>query len=456
MHPRLLRMTKPHLKPPLAGVVFDMDGTLTVPNLDFALMYKRCGVSRSDDLLSAVEAMAPDEAARARDVIDEMEAEGRRTLRLEPGAVELCRWLRAHHLPVALVTRNSALSVDHLHQALCEPAGMPRFEPAISRDDASIPPKPSPTALRAIATHWGLTATSLLMVGDSPSNDIAFGKAAGTHTALVSASGRHVVEDGASSGGADLVVTSLADLPRALWEHFSIDGSPMAGDSLPKVAAPTPLSAASLAAAQGDVDTLAAMDVTMLAQADLPQLDQTCLDSTPSPPRPPQRPHQAMHQADAAAPSARPPPNRALSNTPLIWAADGGHVAAVRLILERLEQLAAAESGGGAPSPVVHAAVNARGFLGATAVSRAARGGHLAALGALCAVRGIDLDVANEKMQTPLHFAAFKRHDEAVRLLLDAGASTRSLDRKGRTPAEDTDVEEIRELILSVQARAGC
>ena len=43
-------------KPPLRGVVFDIDGTLTVPNLDFNEMYSRCGVATTDDILLAVAA----------------------------------------------------------------------------------------------------------------------------------------------------------------------------------------------------------------------------------------------------------------------------------------------------------------------------------------------------------------------------------------------------------------
>jgi len=36
-------------KIPLRGVVFDMDGTLTVPNLDFAEMYRRAGLVMGKD-----------------------------------------------------------------------------------------------------------------------------------------------------------------------------------------------------------------------------------------------------------------------------------------------------------------------------------------------------------------------------------------------------------------------
>ena len=81
-------------RPVLRGVVFDMDGTLTIPNLDFVEMYRRCGVDKSEDILAAIQAMQPSEAAAANAVIAEMEEEGRRTLKLAPGAVECCRWLQ--------------------------------------------------------------------------------------------------------------------------------------------------------------------------------------------------------------------------------------------------------------------------------------------------------------------------------------------------------------------------
>jgi phosphoglycolate phosphatase-like HAD superfamily hydrolase len=395
-------------KPVLRGVVFDMDGTITKPNLDFKLMYERCGVSRENDLLAEIAKMPAEKAAVALEVIDEMEAEGRRTLQLEPGAIELCRWLRAHSLPVALVTRNSAESVEHLHAALCGPAGMPRFDPAVSRDDAGIPPKPDPTAMQHISHRWSLAPDTLLMVGDSPLNDVAFGKAAGAHTALVD-SGRRVIEGAVSSGGADLVVASLAELPRAIWAHFTLPG-PTGEPILTKYGAPTPASAASAAAAAG---------------------------------------HSSLLQGFSAAELAQPDPSSENSseswsgkgNTPLIWAADAGRQGVVEGILGTL--LAAG------PAAAAATAVNARGYLGATAVSRAARRGHSDVLRLLCAVPGIDLDTPNIKMQTPLHFAAFKRHEDAVRVLLEAGANPRALDRKGRTPDQDTDVAAIRDLIAN-------
>ena len=64
-----------------------------------------------------------------------------------------------------------------------------------------------------------------------------------------------------------------------------------------------------------------------------------------------------------------------------------------------------------------------------------------------------DPNICNEKMQYPLHFAAFKKHPEMVQLLLQSGkCDTMVKDRKGRTPAEDTSVDEIRNTILQYRS----
>ena len=117
-----------------------------------------------------------------------------------------------------------------------------------------------------------------------------------------------------------------------------------------------------------------------------------------------------------------------------MWAADGGHTEAVSHLL----------AAGADP--------NCRGYLGATALGRACRGGHAAVVRALVKCSSLDcLDVPNDKLQYPLHCAAFERSMESVRHMLDAGASTTVLDRKGRTPAEDTSVEAIRAKIREAQ-----
>lgn len=123
-------------------------------------------------------------------------------------------------------------------------------------------------------------------------------------------------------------------------------------------------------------------------------------------------------------------------NTPLIWSADQGHTDTLQIILDAVTKID--------PS-----SVNARGFLGNTALSRAARGGHVECVIALLKIPEINPNIPNDKMQYPLHFAAFKRKPEVVKILLEHKACDSTvIDRKGRTPAEDTSDIDIRNMIL--------
>mmetsp|Transcript_54421 Transcript_54421/g.129695 ORF Transcript_54421/g.129695 Transcript_54421/m.129695 type:complete len:217 (+) Transcript_54421:17-667(+) len=120
-------------------------------------------------------------------------------------------------------------------------------------------------------------------------------------------------------------------------------------------------------------------------------------------------------------------------NTMLIWASDKGQAEAVKLLLEK------------------GADANVKGFIGNTALSRAARSGHTDIVRALLDAPSMaSANTPNDKMQYPLHFAAFKRHRNTVQAMLEyPSVDTTVLDRKGRTPAEDTSDEVIRDMILA-------
>lgn len=60
----------------IKGVIFDMDGTLTIPVLNFLEMRTRLGLSRSVDILPTVMSMPAEERERAMKIIEEMEEEG--------------------------------------------------------------------------------------------------------------------------------------------------------------------------------------------------------------------------------------------------------------------------------------------------------------------------------------------------------------------------------------------
>ena len=386
----------------LRGVVFDMDGTLTVPNLDFTDMYRRCNVPLDQDLLAAIAAMPFEEASKANAVIDEMEEEGRRTLQLEPGAAMFAKWLQYHHIPTAIVTRNTSKTVQHLHAKLWVSKGLPAFHPAISRDDPpGLPAKPDPAAMALIANDWNVSDLGeILMVGDSPSNDVVFGKAAGTATALVDSGRRYMEEQGGKADGqhgADFRVDHLALLPHLLWKKYEIGTGLGTSHKCPTPTMPT--TEFERAAFEGDLPTLQHMILN----------DPEGLQK-----------HHAREVEDG-------------TNSALVWASDRGNVDCV----ETLARMDGVD-------------LDRKGYLGATALSRAARKGHVDILELLLGL-GADPNIGNDKLQYPLHIAAFHNQTDAVRVLLKFHADTYVLDRKGRTPAEDTKDQQIREAILRVR-----
>nr|XP_010940688.2 haloacid dehalogenase-like hydrolase domain-containing protein At2g33255 [Elaeis guineensis] len=89
----------------LRGVVFDMDGTLTVPVIDFAAMYRAvlgdeglaaaraASPSGSVDVLHHIEKWAPPEQQKAYEIITHFERQGLDRLQIMPGATELCEYL---------------------------------------------------------------------------------------------------------------------------------------------------------------------------------------------------------------------------------------------------------------------------------------------------------------------------------------------------------------------------
>jgi len=192
----------------IAGIVFDMDGTLSIQNLDFDEMYRLAGVPKDKDILTEIKKMSPERAAEASRVVQEIEADGARTMQLMPGVIQCFQHLATKDVKLALVTRNSTDTVLEFYRRLWLPAGLPPFSPAISRDGevlppdqhlisarpsvnlTNLPPKPDPGAFFAIAEYWQLErGNHLVMVGDSPGHDIAFGVAAGATTVLIDVDG---------------------------------------------------------------------------------------------------------------------------------------------------------------------------------------------------------------------------------------------------------------------------
>ncbi|XP_059592926.1 haloacid dehalogenase-like hydrolase domain-containing protein At2g33255 isoform X2 [Vitis vinifera] len=111
----------------LRGVVFDMDGTLTVPVIDFPAMYRsvlgedeylsvKAKNPTGIDILHQIENWSPEKQRKAYETIADFERQGLDRLQIMPGAAELYNFLESKKMRRGLITRNVKAAVDLFHQ----------------------------------------------------------------------------------------------------------------------------------------------------------------------------------------------------------------------------------------------------------------------------------------------------------------------------------------------------
>ena len=142
----------------IRGIIFDMDGTLTAPDLEFAKIKQAADIG-DVDLLDYLRTATGREYVRIHKLLMRFEAGGVASARLNRGARTVLRYLAQHRFPTALLTRNSRKSVA----GVCEKLKF-KFDLIITREDG--PHKPAPEPIWRIAKHWQMRRAELLMVGD--------------------------------------------------------------------------------------------------------------------------------------------------------------------------------------------------------------------------------------------------------------------------------------------------
>lgn len=166
---------------PIAGVIFDMDGTLTLPgHIDFNAMYARIGLPRGEDILEQIRQMPQDKQAAAVKIVEEEEMAALEKLELQPGLHDLFVELRARRIRCAIATRNIIAAVDFFFDRTG--LGHDIFAPVLTRDHPYN--KPDARVASDVASLWGLPTSAVLFVGDHR-DDMACGRGAGCRTCLV-------------------------------------------------------------------------------------------------------------------------------------------------------------------------------------------------------------------------------------------------------------------------------
>ncbi len=198
---------QPPTHTPCKAVIFDMDGTLTRPALDFDEIRREIGLGNGP-ILEALPGLSADQRIRAEAILQRHEDRAAAGSELQPGAADVVAAVRAAGMSAVLMTRNSARSV-RVFQAR---HGID-FDLLRTRDDGLM--KPSPEPILAICRSLGVAPDETWSVGDFH-YDILCGGAAGSTTVLL------LDTDGERPGWADEADHVIHALPELLT-HLGLD-----------------------------------------------------------------------------------------------------------------------------------------------------------------------------------------------------------------------------------------
>jgi len=166
----------------IKGILFDFDGTLTVPGaINFLEIKASLGCPPEVPILEFIESLDNNEQQKAYSLLDRHEDRAARISFPAQDAEVVVRELKKKDLPLGIITRNSLnavlLSLNNFDQVTADD-----FAIILTRDDGT--PKPDPAGVVIAAHTMGIVTEELLLVGDF-SLDIMAGHAAGARTVLI-------------------------------------------------------------------------------------------------------------------------------------------------------------------------------------------------------------------------------------------------------------------------------
>ncbi|MHC4641937.1 MAG: HAD family hydrolase [Planctomycetota bacterium] len=162
----------------IKAVIFDLDGTITRPYLDFDIIREEMGLDKnSGPVLESMQKMTLNERKRAEEILYRHENRAVAESKLNDGAKETLLSLRKAGIHIGILTRNkrsNALAIAKKH-------GL-KFDAIVDREDG--PAKPDAFGVLHICKHFGVKPWEALLVGDYLF-DLLCAKAAGAFSVLL-------------------------------------------------------------------------------------------------------------------------------------------------------------------------------------------------------------------------------------------------------------------------------
>lgn len=185
----------------IKAVIFDLDGTITAPYLDFDKIRAEIGLAPDTwPLLEAMEKMLPADRKRAEEILYKHEQSAIEHSTLNAGACETLKQLRRMGIRVGVMTRNTrsnASAVAKKHNI--------QFDAVVDRNDGPV--KPDPFGVKRLCEFFKVKPQQTLVVGDYLF-DLQSAKAAGA-TAVLIKTGKNTEQ---FVSFADYIIDSLPEI----------------------------------------------------------------------------------------------------------------------------------------------------------------------------------------------------------------------------------------------------
>jgi len=163
---------------PIKAVIFDLDGTITQPYLDFDAIREDMGLPKdSGPILESMVKMNPRQRRRVEEILHKHEQKAVTESTLNPGARETLESLRQAGILIGILTRNlrvNALAIARKHNL--------QFDAVFGREEG--PAKPDAFGVMQICREFGVEPAEAMLVGDYLF-DLLCAKAAGAVAVLL-------------------------------------------------------------------------------------------------------------------------------------------------------------------------------------------------------------------------------------------------------------------------------
>ncbi|MCF8142884.1 MAG: HAD-IA family hydrolase [Deltaproteobacteria bacterium] len=195
----------------IKGVLFDFDGTLTVPGaLNFPAIKRLLGCPVDHPILEFIALQPPECRPGLMKILEEQEDLAAELSLPNRGAERCLQSLIRKQMPMGILTR-SRLKPIRMSLERFRGITIDHFEVVITREMSL--PKPHPDGVIKAAERMGLSPGELVVVGDF-SFDVISGKRAGAVTVLLTNGGVSVMAS--NDPEPDYIIDHLEELPPLL------------------------------------------------------------------------------------------------------------------------------------------------------------------------------------------------------------------------------------------------